>query len=179
MEKKICAECLLTSEPVLVPKQKGNEKVFTLNTNEHKYEEYLIKDIIEDLKEYLTVEQYENSIHLITNWRDTNVLHTLMSTTVSHNPNIHDDKHKRLWNIYTEWIFKTMTKEVENYEQYKGMTTPRDGWKSNVKRPYYWGCMIDGIIFDYGYTGGKSFETLIKGETTEYYNSLLMNELKG
>ena len=28
MEKKICAECLLTSEPVLVPKQKGNEKVF-------------------------------------------------------------------------------------------------------------------------------------------------------
>lgn len=39
--------------------------------------------------------------------------------------------------------------------------------------------MIDGIIFDYGYTGGKSFETLIKGETREYYNNLLMNELKG
>lgn len=27
MEKKIYADCLLTSKPVLVPKQKGNEKI--------------------------------------------------------------------------------------------------------------------------------------------------------
>lgn len=152
MKNKIIAKCIKSTKPMLVPTQTGNSKVFISNIDTEEFDTYEIDEVIKTLKPYLTDQQLNYSTHLITNWEDTKILHELMSITLNKNPKIQDINHQKLWNVYTTWIFETMLKELKNSTIYKGKSTSREGWQSDRKRPYYWGCMIDGFIFAYGFT---------------------------
>lgn len=162
MNIKIIGKCIKSTKPMLKPEQVGNSKAFIVNDEKEEYEEYDVEEVINSLKDYLSKQQYNYSIHLIKNWKDTNVLHKLMSITLRENNEIQDIKHKKLWNIYKTWIFDTMLKELKYSPFYKGMSTSREGWQSDKNRPYYWGCKIDGYIFAYGYTHPElSIDTMI------------------
>lgn len=162
MNIKIIGKCIKSTKPMLKPEQVGNSKAFIVNDEKEEYEEYDVEEVINSLKDYLSEQQYNYSIHLIENWKDTNVLHKLMSITLRENNEIQDNKHKKLWNIYKTWIFDTMLKELKYSPFYKGISTSREGWQSDKNRPYYWGCMIDGYIFAYGYTHLElSIDTMI------------------
>ncbi len=165
MNSKIIAKLISHTKPMLKPTQAGNRKAFIVNDEKEEYEEYDIAEVIHSLKKYLTVQQYNYSMHLIENWDDTKVLHDLMSITLEENTKINDDVHKKLWNIYKTWIFDTMIKELEYSSFYKGKSTSREGWQSSKDYPYYWGCMIDNFIFAYGCTDPElRIDTMISKE---------------
>ena len=81
MNIKIIGKCIKSTKPMLKPEQVGNSKAFIVNDEKEEYEEYDVEEVINSLKDYLSKQQYNYSIHLIKNWKDTNVLHKLMSIT--------------------------------------------------------------------------------------------------
>ena len=85
MNIKIIGKCIKSTKPMLKPEKVGNSKDFIVNDEKEEYEEYDVEEVINSLKDYLSEQQYNYSIHLIENWKDTNVLHKLMSITLREN----------------------------------------------------------------------------------------------
>ena len=55
MNIKIIGKCIKSTKPMLKPEQVGNSKSFIVNDEKEEYEEYDVEEVINSLKDYLSV----------------------------------------------------------------------------------------------------------------------------
>lgn len=146
----------------------------------------LMKDIDENVTpilNQLSKSQLANTQLLLDDFLNIEALHSLMAETTRH-PNkikgITDENYKK-WNNYIKWIWSVLDAQSEYYGNAHIQTycTPREGWRSNGGIPCYWGMKIDNFIFDYEYSFAPGFDTLIAGNSEEFYKDRLQKIWNG
>lgn len=146
----------------------------------------LMKDIDENVTpilSQLSESQLANTQLLIGDFLNIEALHSLMAETTKHPEQINGitEDNLRKWNNYINWIWSVLDAQSEYYGNAHIQTycTPPEGWRSNGGIPCYWGMKIDNFIFDYEYSFEPGFDTLIAGNSEEFYKDRLQKIWNG
>lgn len=138
-----------------------------------------VKPILSQLSE----SQLANTQLLLNDFLNIEALHSLMAETTKHPEQINEitEDDLRKWNNYINWIWSVLDAQYEYYGNARIQTdcTPREGWRSNGGVPCYWGMKIDNFIFDYEYSFASGFDTLIAGNSEEFYKDRLQKIWNG
>lgn len=146
----------------------------------------LMKDIDENVTpilNQLSESQLANTQLLLDDFLNIEALHSLMTETTRHPEQINGitEENLKKWNNYIEWIWSVLEAQSEYYGNAHIQTycTPREGWRSNGGVPCYWGMKLDNFIFDYEYSFAPGFDTLIAGNSEEFYKNRLQKIWNG
>ena len=138
-----------------------------------------VKPILNQLSE----SQLANTQLLLDDFLNIEALYSLMAETTRYPEQINGitEENLKKWNKYIDWIWSVLDAQFEYYGNAHIQTycTPREGWRSNGGVPCYWGMKIDNFIFDYEYSFAPGFDTLIAGNSEEFYKDRLQKIWNG